>query len=57
MNTATTYAELLKDVSVTVTPNDAAFLAALVLKYMKDENHETAYLQNLVKQLNPLVGC
>jgi hypothetical protein len=57
MNTESTYAELLKDVSVTVTPNDAVFLAQLLYKYMSDNNYETAHLRDLAKRLNGKVGC
>lgn len=43
--------------SIAVLTNDAAFLAKLVEKYMKDENFTTPYLTDLVNHLNPKAGC
>jgi hypothetical protein len=55
MNTKT-YAELLQEVSVTVTPNDAAFLAVLVTQYIAKGN-DTDHLQQLVAHLTQKAGC
>jgi hypothetical protein len=52
-----TYAELLKEVSVTVTPNDAVFLAQLLYGWMRDNNVETPHLRDLAKHLNVKAGC
>ena len=62
MATTKTYAELLKEVSVTVTPNEAAFLSELVKDYIEANDHlisETAYgnLVNLIATLTPKAGC
>jgi hypothetical protein len=51
-----TYAELVAEVSVTVTPNDAAFLAVLVTQYIAKGNN-TDHLQKLVAHLTPKAGC
>ena len=51
-----TYAELLQEVAITVTPNDAAFLGQLLKKWM-DENLETVYHSNLLTHLNGKAGC
>lgn len=47
-----TYAELLAEVSITVTPNDAAFLAELLNKYMEDNQVWTGHLNALKNRLN-----
>lgn len=59
MTTATTtYAKLLKEVSIAITPNDAVFLSAILQKWMVAQDMETAtYLQDLVAHLNPKAGC
>lgn len=51
-----TYAELVAEVSVTVTPNDAAFLAVLVTQYIAKGNN-TDHLQQLVAHLTQKAGC
>ena len=53
-----TYAELLKEVSITITPNDAAFLSAILGTYIyqnKLENNATCV--DLLTRLNTKVGC
>jgi len=59
MTTSTpTYAELLKEVSITITPNDAAFLTAVLGSYVyqnKLENNELC--RDLMERLNPKAGC
>jgi hypothetical protein len=62
MTTTKTYAELLKEVSVTVTPNDAAFLAKLVQSYIDTNSsrlHDLTidHLSNLIDTLTPKAGC
>lgn len=62
MTTNTTYAQLLEDVSIKVTPNDAAFLAELVRDYLimnDDQIHEEGQkaLGNLIAKLSPKAGC
>lgn len=53
-----TYAELLKEVSITITPNDAAFLSAILGTYIyQNKQEQNEYLVNLCKALNPRTGC
>lgn len=56
METTKTYAELLKEVSVTITPNEAAFLARLLNKYMS-ETPNTNGLEDLANRLSIKAGC
>ena len=58
--TQPTYAELLEEisVSVTLTPNDAAFLSAILGSYIyqnKLENNKVC--RDLMERLNPKAGC
>ena len=57
MTTQTTYAKLLQEVLISITPNDAAFLAKLVAKYQKDSGFSSAETRNLIKVLSPKAGC
>jgi hypothetical protein len=57
METTKTYAELLNDASVTITPNDANFLAQLLYGYMRDNNYENAHLRDLANRLSLKAGC
>lgn len=57
-----TYAELVAEVSILVTPNQGAFLAELVKDYIEANDHvisEIAYtnLINLIATLTPKAGC
>lgn len=50
------YADLVQEVSITITPSDATFLAALVNQYIARGN-DTEHLRQLVAQLTPKVGA
>jgi DNA-binding transcriptional regulator YhcF (GntR family) len=57
-----TYAELVAEVSISVTPNQGAFLSELVKDYIEANDHaisEIAYtnLINLIATLTPKAGC
>lgn len=51
MTTNATYAELLKEVSISITPNDATFLAELVKNYMSEKLISTGHMRNLIGTL------
>jgi hypothetical protein len=43
--------------TISINLNDAAFLSAILAKWMKAEDMETAYLQDLALHLTPKAGC
>ena len=58
MESSTTYAELLKEISITITPNDATFLGAILGTYIyqnKLENNQ--HLVELLNRITPKAGC
>ena len=62
MTQTTTYAELLNEVSISITPNDAAFLAGLLQNYIyKEGGIDTLlgdnHLTRLLGTLRPKAGC